>query len=60
MTDPCAALAAALGEPVTLDPLAGSWKIFQVPPICCSMIRMGSIEPISNTTHSKARPMGIS
>jgi tRNA1Val (adenine37-N6)-methyltransferase len=30
MTDPCRALAETLGEPVTLDPLAGSWSIFQL------------------------------
>ena len=30
MSDPCALLAAELGEAVTLDPLAGSWKIFQL------------------------------
>jgi len=30
MTDPCAALAESLGEPVTLDPIAGGWSIFQL------------------------------
>ena len=30
MNDPCAALAEELGEPVTLDPLAGDWKLFQL------------------------------
>lgn len=30
MTDPCETLAAVLGEEVTLDPLAGSWKVFQL------------------------------
>ncbi|MFT5682397.1 MAG: tRNA1Val (adenine37-N6)-methyltransferase, partial [Myxococcota bacterium] len=30
MSDPCAVLAEALGEPVTLDPIAGSWSVFQL------------------------------
>lgn len=30
MSDPCVSLAALLKEPVTLDPLAGDWKIFQL------------------------------